>query len=148
MVVTSTPHFSHFIISLLCEFLYFPHIQAPSFVGPKIFSQNRPPISAFKVLVKELQSLALDVRVLDRDGEEIELSELCNEDDTSRVSRSDADAIDAILGQRVADDELRKSFLVDDDEDDADAEDEDSDSFFGTEEEIYGEEFLGESDDE
>jgi DNA-directed RNA polymerase subunit beta len=36
---------------------------------------------SFKVLVKELQSLALDVRVLDKNGEEIELSELVDEDD-------------------------------------------------------------------
>ena len=30
---------------------------------------------SFKVLVKELQSLCLDVRVLDKDGQEIELKE-------------------------------------------------------------------------
>ena len=36
---------------------------------------------SFKVLVKELQSLALDVRVLDKNGEEVQLSALCNEDD-------------------------------------------------------------------
>jgi len=36
---------------------------------------------SFKVLVKELQSLALDVRVLDKDGEEIQLSTLCNDDE-------------------------------------------------------------------
>ena len=36
---------------------------------------------SFKVLVKELQSLALDVRVLVKNGEEIKLSTLCNEDD-------------------------------------------------------------------
>ena len=36
---------------------------------------------SFKVLVKELQALALDVRVLDEDGNEIELSDLI-EDDT------------------------------------------------------------------
>ncbi len=36
---------------------------------------------SFKVLVKELHSLALDVRVLDENGEEIELSELVDEDD-------------------------------------------------------------------
>ncbi|MBO7206379.1 MAG: DNA-directed RNA polymerase subunit beta, partial [Kiritimatiellae bacterium] len=35
---------------------------------------------SFKVLVKELQSLALDVRVLDKNGEEIELSILSGED--------------------------------------------------------------------
>ena len=35
---------------------------------------------SFKVLVKELQSLALDVRVLDQNGEEIELSNLIDDD--------------------------------------------------------------------
>ena len=49
LVVTSTPHFSHLMISLLWEFLYLPHMQAPSLVGPKMRSQNRPPISGFSV---------------------------------------------------------------------------------------------------
>ena len=35
---------------------------------------------SFKVLVKELQSLCLDVRVLDKDGEEIEISKLGEEE--------------------------------------------------------------------
>ena len=43
---------------------------------------------SFKVLVKELQSLALDVRVLDKNGEEIKLSTLCNEDDPAPAKRS------------------------------------------------------------
>ncbi len=40
---------------------------------------------SFKVLVKELQSLALDVRVMDKNGEEIELSDLI-EDDTPTMN--------------------------------------------------------------
>ena len=36
---------------------------------------------AFKVLVKELQSLALDVKVLDKDGEEIDLRQSMDDDD-------------------------------------------------------------------
>ena len=36
---------------------------------------------SFKVLVKELQSLALDIRVLDEKGEEIEISQLVDDDD-------------------------------------------------------------------
>ena len=40
---------------------------------------------SFKVLVKELQSLALDIRVLDENGEEIELSKIGEEyDDESK----------------------------------------------------------------
>ncbi|MBO5415173.1 MAG: DNA-directed RNA polymerase subunit beta, partial [Clostridia bacterium] len=41
---------------------------------------------SFKVLVKELQSLALDIRVLDKNGEEIQLSTLCNDDDLPQYS--------------------------------------------------------------
>ena len=37
---------------------------------------------SFKVLIKELQSLALDMKVLDRDGEEIILRESLDDDDT------------------------------------------------------------------
>ena len=36
---------------------------------------------SFKVLIKELQSLSLDVRVLDRAGEEIDLKQHFDEDD-------------------------------------------------------------------
>ncbi len=43
---------------------------------------------SFKVLVKELQSLALDVRVLDKNGEEIQLSSLCNDDEPSVYSNN------------------------------------------------------------
>ena len=35
---------------------------------------------SFKVLVKELQSLCLNIQVLDKDGNEIELSDLIEED--------------------------------------------------------------------
>ena len=46
---------------------------------------------SFRVLVKELQSLALDVRVLDDEGNEVELSQLCEEeeDETRTVSADD-----------------------------------------------------------
>jgi len=43
---------------------------------------------AFKVLVKELQSLCLDVRVLDEEGQEIELK---NDDDEDEVRYSDVE---------------------------------------------------------
>ncbi len=35
---------------------------------------------SFKVLVKELQALCLDIKVLDENGEEVELSEVCDDD--------------------------------------------------------------------
>ena len=66
---------------------------------------------SFKVLVKELQALALDVRVLDENGEEIKLSTLCNEEDVNSAfaNRADVAAIEAALGQE----ELLESDLQD-----------------------------------
>ena len=65
---------------------------------------------SFKVLVKELQSLALDIRVLDRDGNEIELSSLV--DDTLEPMNivSEPDVTEEDLGEAVETDELYDSF--------------------------------------
>jgi DNA-directed RNA polymerase subunit beta len=63
---------------------------------------------AFKVLVKELQSLALDVKVLDREGNVIELSSL-GEDDSDLLPNyvSDSD-----VGETIADEkELNESYI-------------------------------------
>ncbi len=77
---------------------------------------------SFKVLVKELQSLALNVRVLDEKGEEIELSELVDEDDVPVVgSLDEVDA--AVDGDADAEEGL---FTGDED---FDGEDEDSEEF-------------------
>ena len=60
---------------------------------------------SFKVLVKELQALALDVRVLDENGEEIELHEE-DEDDFSKIIRENSYADDgefANAGYQVLD---------------------------------------------
>ena len=69
---------------------------------------------SFKVLVKELQALALDIRVLDSKGEEIKLSSLCVEEEVSPYSGMPKEDL------RVDDDELSdEGFLVkeEDDED-------------------------------
>ncbi|MBQ2766992.1 MAG: DNA-directed RNA polymerase subunit beta [Clostridia bacterium] len=69
---------------------------------------------SFKVLVKELQSLALDIRVLDKNGEEISLSSLCDDElePPNYVSEDD-------IGESVATDEISDSFVEKDpDEDD------------------------------
>ncbi len=68
---------------------------------------------SFKVLIKELQSLALDVRVLDKDGEEIQLSTLCNEEEPMVYANRAAEAAleDDMHGDE---DELRKEFLIED----------------------------------
>ena len=70
---------------------------------------------SFKVLVKELQSLALNVRVLDKDGEEIQLSTLCAEEEVSPYSnRAEEALLDDVLDQSVETDELDDSYLIED----------------------------------
>ena len=88
---------------------------------------------SFKVLVKELQSLALDIRVLDENGEEIQLSSLCNDDDTSSYSgKIDTSEMSEGLDRVVETDELSDSFQI---EDADDGEDDFFDSAFSDEEE-------------
>ena len=84
---------------------------------------------SFKVLVKELQSLALNIRVLDKNGEEIQLSTLCQEEETSPyVNRAEEALLDDMLDNSVETDELDDSFLIEDAEDD--------DSLFGDEDDL------------
>ena len=89
---------------------------------------------SFKVLVKELQSLALDIRVLNKEGEEIELSSLCVDDDAPVYrDKHIAAAVDEATGQSVETDEFKDSFLVGQVESD--------DDFFtqaATEEDVFG----------
>ena len=89
---------------------------------------------SFKVLVKELQSLALDIRVLNKEGEEIELSSLCADDDMPVYrDKHIAAAVDEATGQSVETDEFKDSFLVGQVESD--------DDFFAqaaTEEDVFG----------
>jgi DNA-directed RNA polymerase subunit beta len=96
---------------------------------------------SFKVMIKELQSLALDIRVQDKEGNDIELSELCN-DEESNTKGADKEAIDAILGQRVMDDEIRRSFMMEDENGDPIEEEDDEfsdDEFSYDEEEVFEE---------
>jgi len=80
---------------------------------------------SFKVLVKELQALCLDVQVLDRDGNEIELKEDEDAMDTFNLARMDAEddrnrnpfadeAEFADAGfEMIADEEIEADFLGD-----------------------------------
>ena len=68
---------------------------------------------SFKVLVKELQALALDVRVLDKDGNEIQLSTLCN-DDTPQYTGKSLDDLAGLQDLRQDEDALRSSFQFED----------------------------------
>ena len=66
---------------------------------------------AFKVLVKELQSLALDIRVLGEDGEEIELASIGDDDIPSPNIVSDGnDITEEDVGTAVETDDMYKSF--------------------------------------
>ena len=66
---------------------------------------------AFKVLVKELQSLALDIRVLGEDGEEIELASIGDDDIPSPNIVSDGnDITEEDIGTAVETDDMYKSF--------------------------------------
>ena len=69
---------------------------------------------SFKVLVKELQALALDVRVLDKNGEEIQLSTLCQDDDGPQYSGKPISDFSDIEDMHSDEDELRKSFQFED----------------------------------
>ena len=73
---------------------------------------------SFKVLVKELQSLALDVRVLDKNGEEIQLSTLCNDDnDMPQYSYRAKEALEDFQhGESVETDDISDSFLIEDED--------------------------------
>jgi len=75
---------------------------------------------SFKVLVKELQSLCLDVKILDEQGEEIELRE--EEDDEllfggKLPNGEDLSLFDDIAGNNVADDEASQAGFEIQDED-------------------------------
>jgi DNA-directed RNA polymerase subunit beta len=69
---------------------------------------------SFKVLVKELQSLALDVRVLNKNNEEISLSELCNDDEPVYTRRPNIDFSDMMDDETVTEEDVRDSFLIED----------------------------------
>ena len=85
---------------------------------------------SFKVLVKELQALCLDVQVLDRDGNQIELKEDEDAMDTFNLARMDAEderhrsnpftdeaELEDAGFEYVADDEVNADFAGDDQED-------------------------------
>ena len=68
---------------------------------------------SFKVLVKELQSLALDIRILDEEGKEIELSSI-GEDDTAPAFGGAITEDD--IGETVATDALTEGYVEENEE--------------------------------
>jgi len=88
---------------------------------------------AFKVLVKELQSLCLDIRVQDRNGNEIELSTLGEDEDDGQTYVSADDVGETVETDDTFDSMIEEEFDDYDDDDDSgffeDADD--ADDFFG-----------------
>ena len=73
---------------------------------------------AFKVLVKELQALSLDIKVLDENGEEIELAKIGEDDlETPNYVSSDSDISEDDVGESVATDDLFDSYTEEDADD-------------------------------
>ena len=104
--------------------------------------QNIPPPGvpeSFRVLVKELQGLGLDIRVLDEDAQEIELSSIGEElldEDKGYVSADD-------VGPTVLEEGDEDNYtLVDEDEiaEDFEGDDEDDDFYYDDEDEDFGDE--------
>ena len=73
---------------------------------------------SFKVLIKEMQSLCLDVKVLTEDHEEIEIKEVSDDSAIDDVMKPDSEGLD----ENQEEDEI---VVVEDDADDLDAEDDD-----------------------
>ena len=71
------------------------------------------------MLVKELQSLGLDIRTLDKNGEEIQLSSICNDDDdvVPYTNRADAALIDDATDNAVETDDMDDSYIIEDADD-------------------------------
>ena len=112
---------------------------------------------SFKVLVKELQALALDIRVLNAKGEEIDLATLGADDDgptyrrhNPRMDRHimDEDDTDAAVGQTVATDALNEGYLLEKSEMDGYEMSGREDDFYEEELEYQSESYEDESYDE
>ena len=93
---------------------------------------------SFKVLVKELQSLGLDVKVLDKDQEEIDLKQTF--DDDEEVGMVNADDFEYVADQ----DEIDASFIPEDPDDMLYGDDyDDDDDAFGDDEDDEEDDFPG-----
>ena len=80
---------------------------------------------SFKVLIKELQALALDVRVLDEDGEEIDIKNGFDSDDFDFVPPADSD----VEFEEINDATYENGFVLDNESGDEIDEDDDSDFY-------------------
>ncbi len=93
---------------------------------------------SFKVLIKELQSLGLDVKVLDKDNQEIDLKQNFDDDDDMGFNRDD------VFDEENVADNL-DGYSVEDAEDLLDGADEEDEEFGGPDDEGF-DEFDSEDD--
>ena len=92
---------------------------------------------SFKVLIKELQSLCLDVKVLDENEEEIDLKQTFeDDDDIIPPPVSDADDMDTIVEEGDFDDGFSLEDSDDDDYGDFDSDDDDEDYSFDDDDDL------------
>ena len=84
---------------------------------------------AFRVMVKELQSLGLDVKILDKDNEEIDIKQTYDEDENMPAAPDYYDETDVAV-----DSEIEDNYTMENPDDDNDLFDDDAD-FDGAEEE-------------
>ena len=78
---------------------------------------------SFKVLIKEMQSLALDVKVLTEDNEEIQIKEVSEYDDATSIDKimdieAELESEEALLKEGFTEEILGDDDLEDDFEDD------------------------------
>ncbi|MCR4779553.1 MAG: DNA-directed RNA polymerase subunit beta [Ruminiclostridium sp.] len=100
---------------------------------------------SFRVLIKELQSLGLDIKILDENNEEIDLKQTFDDDDNTGVVTEDD------FEYRVNEDELGDSFITHDADDDYFSNDDDDGDFdedtdYGDDDDI--DQYLGIGDDD
>ena len=109
---------------------------------------------SFKVLVKELQSLSLDVRVLDSAGEEIDLKQSFEDEDSAPKTTIDDD-----IQMSLEEDDLSEGFFaedgggniesidIDDEDDDEEESDDDLDNLLDDESDFFDNEIDEDAED-
>jgi len=84
---------------------------------------------SFKVLIKELQSLGLDIKVLDKNNEEIDLKQNFDDDDIGLTPADDIPDYDNV----ASDEDFDEGYGIEDHSGDEEKEGEDDDDLFGSE---------------
>ena len=109
---------------------------------------------SFKVLVKELQSLSLDVRVLDSAGEEIDLKQSLEDEDAAPKTTIDDD-----IQMSLEEDDLSEGFFaedgggniesidIDEEDDDEEESDDDLDNLLDDESDFFDDEINEDAED-